>query len=342
MTPETIVLLILGAALTVYVVLGGADFGAGVWEFNTALRLCERERNLLYKAIGPVWETNHVWLIFVIVLLFGAFPKGFAAINQALFVPLSLGLVGIVFRGAAYAFRSPLKAEPDRQRPWIILFAAASVFAPLFLGAAVGAAASGQLSFDQQGQFVGNPFSEWIHPFSIFVGAFTVGICAYSSATYMILEAYREGMADLVLVWRRRALVTGCGMGLLAAGGLVFVWQTNDLLWSGFLHRAWPIVVLSAASGVGSLWSIYRFRHLPSVLLTSLTSATVVIAWLVAQYPYLLPPAWKLLDVASPPNVLWLIIGTSLVGMLFLLPAIGLLFKIFKMESIDANAPSNR
>ena len=133
----TAILIILLTALAAYAVLGGADFGAGVWEFNTAFRADERDRNLLTKAIGPVWETNHVWLIFVLVLLFGAFPPAFASMNEALFVPLLLGLVGIVFRGAAYAFRSPLKSDRARSgHVWVVVFGLASVMAPFFLGTA--------------------------------------------------------------------------------------------------------------------------------------------------------------------------------------------------------------
>ena len=138
----TTILIILLAALVLYVVLGGADFGAGIWEFNTQFKSSELERNMIYHAIGPVWETNHVWLIFVMVLLFGAFPPAFAAINQAIFVPLLLALVGIVFRGAAYAFRSQAKSDTAKSQAWVFVFAFASVLAPLFLGAGVGAIAS--------------------------------------------------------------------------------------------------------------------------------------------------------------------------------------------------------
>ena len=186
------ILIILLIALTLYAVLGGADFGAGIWEFNTAFRASERERNLLYHAIGPVWETNHVWLIFVLVILFGAFPPAFASINQALFVPLLLALVGIVFRGAAYAFRSQLKSDPQyarQARLWVGLFGFASVLAPLFLGASVGAIASGQLAFDVDGNYQGSHLTGWINSLSVFIGFFTVGLCAYCTAAYMIREA---------------------------------------------------------------------------------------------------------------------------------------------------------
>ena len=119
MSPEVVILLVLAGALVLYAVLGGADFGAGIWEFNTALQSTARERDLVYRAIGPVWEANHVWLIFVLVMLHTAFPLAFAALFRALWLPCSLALVGIVFRGAAYAFRSHRTGAPGRMQLWM-------------------------------------------------------------------------------------------------------------------------------------------------------------------------------------------------------------------------------
>ncbi len=142
MGPEAIILVILWSALTLYLLFGGADFGVGVWEVNTALQATERDRNLLYKAIGPVWEANHVWLIFFIVVMHAAFPRAYAALGQALWVPLLIAIVGIVFRGAAYAFRSNLLGRSEQRAIWEAVFAVASTVAPFFLGAAAGAVAS--------------------------------------------------------------------------------------------------------------------------------------------------------------------------------------------------------
>src|SRR5438552_804125 len=141
MAIETTAVVMIGLGITLYAVLGGADFGAGVWEFNTALRASERERRLIERAIGPVWEANHVWLIFVIVSMFSSFPTAFVALSRALWLPLLLALVGIVFRGAAFAFRSHAVAAARQQEVWGAVFALASTAAPFFLGAAVGAVA---------------------------------------------------------------------------------------------------------------------------------------------------------------------------------------------------------
>ncbi len=339
------ILIILLIALTLYAVLGGADFGAGIWEFNTAFRASERERNLLYHAIGPVWETNHVWLIFVLVILFGAFPPAFASINQALFVPLLLALVGIVFRGAAYAFRSQLKSDPQHARQarlWVGLFGFASVLAPLFLGASVGAIASGQLAFDVDGNYQGSYLTGWINSLSVFIGFFTVGLCAYCTAAYMIREAHLEALEDghdqtiLLEVWRQRALFTGIGVGILAMLGLFLVATQYGQLWQGLLQRGWPLILISVVAGTYSLWAIYR-RHINGAAAgVSLTCAAVVLGWGCAQYPDLLPNVWTAEQAASPQNVLRLILISIAVGAVFLVPALFLLFRIFKS---DRNKP---
>jgi cytochrome d ubiquinol oxidase subunit II len=336
------VLIILLVALTLYTVLGGADFGAGVWEVNTAFKANERERNLLYHAIGPVWETNHVWLIFVMVILFGAFPPAFASLNQALFVPLLLALVGIVFRGAAYAFRSQLKGDPNRSqqtRRWVAVFGFASVLAPLFLGASVGAIASGQLAFDVEGNYQGNYLTGWINSLSVFIGFFTVGLCAYCTATYMIREAHQNenspstGTTNLVELWRRRALLTGIGMGVLAMFGLALVATSYPELWQGLLQRGWPLILISIVAGSYSLWAIHGRIINGAVVGVSLTCASVVLGWGCAQYPDILPGVWSAEQAASPTSVLRIILISILVGAVFLIPALFLLFRIFKSDS---------
>jgi len=326
------ILIILLVALTLYAVLGGADFGAGVWEFNTAFKSDERERDLLYHAIGPVWETNHVWLIFVLVLLFGAFPPAFAALNQALFLPLFLALVGIVFRGAAYAFRSQLKSDHSKSRIWAIVFGVASVFAPFFLGAAIGAMASGQLQFDESGAWKGDYLFGWINPLSIFSGFFNVGMCAFAAATYMIRESRLAAMKDIESIWRFRALWVGAVMGVLAIAGLVMVWLSCPLLWEGMQSRGWPAIFASILAGFVSLWAIATNRVNLAVTGVTLTCGTFVVAWGLSQYPYILPPFWTAEASASPASVLNLILIATAVGAVFLVPALILLFMIFKSQ----------
>lgn len=326
------ILIILLSALTLYAVLGGADFGAGVWEFNTAFKSDQRERNLLYHAIGPVWETNHVWLIFVLVLLFGAFPPAFAAINQSLFIPLFLALVGIVFRGAAYAFRSQLKSDQSKSRIWAIVFGLASVFAPFFMGAAIGAMASGELQFDSNGVWRGDYLFGWVNPLSMFSGFFNVGLGTFVAATYMIRESRLAAMEDIESIWRRRALWVGTLMGVLAISGLWLVWFSYPRLWEGMCLRGWPAIALSIAAGFVALWATAHQRINLAVAAVTLTCGTFVIAWGVSQYPFILPPAWSAESSASPDSVLNIMLIASAIGAVLLLPSLFLLFKIFKSE----------
>ena len=335
----TLILIILLTALALYAVLGGADFGAGVWEFNTVLRASDRQRELLYHAIGPVWETNHVWLIFILVILFGAFPPAFATLNQALFVPLLLALVGIVFRGAAFAFRSQLKSDPRAGRIWESTFALASVLTPLFLGASVGAIASGQLKIDDAGNYQGDYLFGWINSLSVFNGFFTVGLCAYCSATYMIREASQItepiDRKEMVSLWRKRALYTGSFMGVLAMTGLILVATSYPELWSGMLRRGWSMILLSMIAGCFSIWAIHHCLINSSVVGVSITCSCVVFGWGFAQYPDLLPGVWSAEQAASPTPVLRIILLATLIGSLFLIPSLYLLFRVFKMGPIS-------
>ena len=235
---------------------------------------------------------------------------------------------------ARAAFRSQFKADPIRSRVWVVTFALASVFAPLFLGAAVGAIASGQMEFTERGEFAGSYASGWINGLSIFCGFFTVGMCAYTSATYMIRESKLAGQEELVFVWRTRALVTGVIMGVLAVGGLVLVAFAYPELWQGLFGRSWWLILASIGSGLFSLWAIFQVRVNLAMFGATITCSTVVIGWGLAQYPYLMPPYWTVSEAASPESVLELILIATAVGSVFLVPGLWLLFKIFKAEEV--------
>ncbi len=344
MAPEVILLVILWLALTLYVLLGGADFGAGIWEVNLAFQAPEKERSLLQRAIGPVWEANHVFLIFVLVLLFNAFPPAFAALSRALWLPLLLALVGIVFRGAAFAFRSYAVGAVRQQAGWGVAFALASTAAPFFLGAAVGAVAAGNLAVTPRGGFAGNYLIDWISPLALFNGFFTVGVCAYLAAVYLAREATQERDAELADLWRQRALATGVWMGILALAGLVFLATEAPLLWQGFQERAWPLVVVSLVTGFFSLGALWRRNYTASAAGVAATVATVLASWGVAQYPALVLPAITIEGAKAPNAILWAMIGSIAVGALVLLPSLGWLFMIFKRvqrRSPESNNPSS-
>src|SRR5688500_10824915 len=157
-------------ALTAYAVLGGADFGAGFWDLTAGgARRGSRMRGLVHRSMGPVWEANHVWRIVVLVVMWTCFPRAFGPLMETLYVPLFLAAVGIILRGAAYALRGEA-ASISEARALGATFALSSVLTPFFLGCAVGAVASGQVSADD----AGGAFSTWTNATSIFAGLLAV------------------------------------------------------------------------------------------------------------------------------------------------------------------------
>lgn len=316
MLPEQILLAVLVTGIIFYTLFGGADFGVGVWEFSTAFQSSEKEREYLYRAIGPVWEANHVWLIFILVILFSAFPPAFAAICRFLWVPLLLALVGIIFRGVGFAFRSYASGLVRQQVFWSVIFSIASTATPFFLGAAFGAMASGK--------------EKWISPFSIFSAFFFVGVCAYLSAVYLAREAKRDKDAGLEMLWRRRALTMGVWMGALAMAGLAVVATDAPVLWEGFRKHSWFFVIFSGAAGLLSLAALWRRKFFLATLASQSAVVGVILGWIMAQYPVLVWPSITVDMAKSPEPVLWAMIWSLVFGSIFLVPSLAWLFYLFK------------
>jgi cytochrome d ubiquinol oxidase subunit II len=332
MTPEALVLLYLGFGLILYMVLAGADFGAGIWELLVGARETPQERALVYKAIGPVWEANHVWLIFIFVILWTAFPTAFAAISRALWLPLLLALAGIVFRGAAYGFRYASPVRTVRRRRWEATFAAGSTATPFFFGASVGAVASGQLPITPEGHFEGSFLTDWISPFSIFCGAFAVTLCGYLAAVYLAREAGLQGPESLAALWRRRALRAGAATGVLALAGLpLMAWGAPEL-WAGFSGKVLMLTGLFALASLGSLGAVATGRPQLAVGCSGLAAALVVAGWGLAQYPLLIPPAISVASARAPEGTMRALAWCVAVGGVLTAPALLLLFSIFKSE----------
>lgn len=330
MGPADLLLFVLLAALTLYILLGGADFGAGVWEFTTALQSTDKQRNHIYKAIGPVWEANHVWLVFVLVILMNGFPIAFAALSRALWLPLLLALCGIVFRGVGYAFRSYSRGTGRELVMWETVFAVASTATPLFLGASVGAVASGQLAVTASGAYEANYLTGWISSLTVFTGFYAIGMCAYLAAVYLAREAALAKDDDLTQLWRQRSLSTGLWMGLLSIGGLVTVGLEAPALAEEILSRGWPLVVVSLLCGIGSLIEIWRSNFMRAVVASAGAVAAVVWGWAVSQYPLIVPPTITSEVSQAPDNVLWAMLAIITVGALLLFPSLAYLLYLFK------------
>jgi len=330
MGPDDLLLIVMLSALTVYALLGGADFGAGVWEFITVLRASDKERQHIYKAIGPVWEANHVWLIFVLVILMNGFPLAFAALSRALWLPLLMALCGIVFRGASFAFRSYGQESYRERRLWEAVFAIASTATPLFLGASAGAVASGKLAITVTGFYEADYLSGWLSPLAVFSGFYMIGLCAFLAAVYLFREADQANDMELVELWRQRSLLTGIGMGGGALGGLILVWLEAPSLTGGFAARGWPLIILSIGCGIGSLIEVWRFRSRRAVVAATGAVAAVIWGWGISQYPAIIPPVITSDVAKAPDNVLWIMLAVILTGAALLLPALGYLFVLFK------------
>lgn len=331
MGADDLLLLVMLFALTLYALLGGADFGAGIWEFTTALQATDKQRNHIYKAIGPVWEANHVWLIFVLVILMNGFPIAFAALSRALWLPLLLALVGIIFRGASYAFRTYSRGTGRELVMWEGTFAVASTATPLFLGASAGAIASGQLAITADGQYTASYLTGWMSPLAIFMGFYAVGLCAYLAAVYLAREADHD--KELRHLWRQRSLSTGLWMGVLSVGGLVMVALETPALAAGFLQRGWPLVCLSLICGILSLIEVWRHNFWRAVIASSGAVATVLWGWAVSQYPQIVPPYITSHIARAPDNVLWIMLVVIAVGSALLFPSLTYLFILFKSNA---------
>jgi len=318
---------ILWLSLTVYAVLAGADFGGGVWDALAWGARARRQRLAIATAMGPVWEANHVWLIFLIVGLFTAFPPAFAALAVALYVPFTVAMIGIVLRGAAFAFRAHGREAVGRLEAWGVVFGAASVLTPAFLGTAAAAVASGAIRVSG-GSVTSGPFAGWTTPLAADLALLAVSICAYLAATYLIVET--EGQPDLQADFRRRAVGAALASGLFALLGLVLAWFSARPLVDELFGRGLPLLVLALLNGPLALVAVLRGR--PQIARVAVAAQVVFVlwAWAVGQWPYLVPPDLTFENTAAPAATLSLLLVVVAAGMAVLLPSLYLLFRVFK------------
>jgi cytochrome d ubiquinol oxidase subunit II len=319
------VLVFLWAGVSAYAVLGGADFGAGFWDLVAGgARRGAAQRDLIEHSIGPVWEANHVWLIFVLVVLWTGFPLAFSSIASTLYVPLTGVALGVILRGSAFAFRKSV-TDLWLRRVFGAAFAASSVITPFFLGAVAGGIASGRVP---PGVAAGPVFSSWLNPTSVLGGVLAVGACAYLAAIYLTADARRAGQPGLADAFRLRALITGVVTGAVALGGIAVLHADAPVLYHGLTGRALPLVVASGVLGLASLALLAR-RSFTLVRITAAAAVLCVLwGWAAAQYPYLLVPALTVPAAAAPSASLdALVIGLS-IGAATFVPAMILLFMI--------------
>jgi len=316
-------------ALNAYAVLGGADFGGGVWDLFAFGPRRERQRELIAEAIGPVWEANHVWLILAIVLLFTCFPPAFARLGTLLHIPLSLVLIGIVLRGSAFTFWR--YGADEEQRHWGVVFAIASLITPLLLGTTAGAIAG---ALGQGGAATGDGFytiyvAPWLDPFPLAVGLFALIAFAFLAAVYLTLEA-RE--SELREDFRRRALASGVGLFAAAVVALLLSLSGAPRVRDGLIFATWalPLHLLTAAAAITALWALW-VRRWRVARVAAVTQVSLILwGWALSQYPYILPPDLSIASAAAPAATLRLVLGALALGAVVLLPSVYYLLRVFK------------
>lgn len=319
-------ILLLGVIL--YALLGGADFGGGIWDLLARGPRASQQRAVIAHAIGPIWEANHVWLIFVIVLVFTIFPPVYAALSIALYIPLSLALLGIVFRGAAFIFRTPARDVAFGGWAWSRVFAIASTVTPIFFGMAAGAVASGQIRI-VSGLPVSDPWRTWLAPFPFVIGLLALTTCAFLAAVYLTLETTGELQED----FRTRALGAGAVFALLAAIALPLARAGAPQIWHGLTSGAAIIVVPPGiALALLSGWAVYTRRYRLARAAAVAEVALLLVGWALAQYPYLVVPDLTFENAASSPAMMRAALVVFGLGALFLLPSLWFLYRVFKAD----------
>lgn len=322
MTLANAVVALLFVGVLAYAVFAGADFGSGFWDLTAGdAETGAPLRKLIDHVIGPVWEANHVWLVYVLVFLWTGFPSVFASVAETLFVPLSLAGLGIVARGSAFAFR---KLAPDlaTARLFGALFAASSVVTPFLFGCVVGAIASGRVPEDRSGDL----WTSWTGPTSIVGGTLAVLTCAFLAATFLTAEAEHR-RDDALAEWcRRRAIAAGGAAGVVAAVGILPIREDAPTLFDGLVGRALPLMVASAVGGGLALWALWRRRQRVARMAAVLAVSAVVTGWGVGQYPWILVDSSKIADAAGPRSTLWALVVVVGIAAVLVLPPLGYLF----------------
>jgi cytochrome d ubiquinol oxidase subunit II len=320
-----------GVAL--YAILAGADFGAGIWQLLAGRgERAKRIREHAHRSMAPVWEANHVWLIFVLVVLWTGYPVAFASMASTLAVPLTAAGLGIVLRGVAYALRSASRGAAEL-RVIDTMTAIGSAMAPFALAAAAGGIASRRVPV---GNAAGDLWSSWLNPTSIMAGVLALLSSAYLAAVYLAADARRQGDAEMAAIFRVRALAAGAVAGAAAIAGAVVV--RSDARWIFDRLVDTPAVLsvtLSLLAGAATLLLVARWHLDAARGSAAIAVAAVVGGWALAQNPILLP-GLTVHEAAAPDNVQILLVVSILAGGLILFPSLGLLFRLVLRGSFSA------
>jgi cytochrome bd ubiquinol oxidase subunit II len=338
MSADVILAGVMLTAIVIYSLLGGADYGAGFWDLMCFGPRQQEQRNLIARAIQPVWEANHIWLILVVVLTFSGFPVAFSSISLGLAVPIFLILLGIVLRGSSYVFRAYFTGSVRTQLYWGKVFSISSSLTPLFLGIVIGAISS-------DGVLVKDGVSEngflrtWFQPFPLIVGVLSLSLFAYLSACYLTIETHN---ATLQNDFRKRALISGFVSIVSAAITYVIAGDSAKPIRDGLsrVPYVWMIELGAAIAALVAFQALWSSSYLRARIAAAAQVALIVFGWGVAQYPYLVRPELTIVNSAAPSNILSDLEIAVAVGAVVLIPSLILLLLVFKThrKSISAIA----
>jgi cytochrome bd ubiquinol oxidase subunit II len=320
--------LVLLAALVLYALSAGADFGGGMWDVLASGPRARAQRQAIEDAIAPIWEANHVWLILVVTVLFTAFPPAFGAIMIALHIPLTLVLLGIVLRGSAFMFRRYDVPDDAVHRRWSFVFGVASVLTPFFLGLSLAGVASGQIRVEA-GQVTTGFFAGWTSPFALGCGVFAQALFAFLAAVYLTVDT--EGAPALQADFRRRGLAAAGVLVVVAVAVFVLARIGAPTIFRG-LTSSWGRLLLGAAAACGAtalgLLGARRFRWARVAAIAEVT--LVLVGWGAAQYPYLVVPDLTIENAKTARSTLVLLAWALAAGAVLLFPSFGYLYWVFK------------
>jgi cytochrome d ubiquinol oxidase subunit II len=338
---STAAALILFVGIVAYSLFGGADFGAGFWDLTAGgTRRGARPRELIDHSIGPVWEANHVWLIFCFVILWTCFPEAYASITSTMFVPLTFAALGIVLRGSSFAFRHAL-LHTNARRALGATFAVSSVLVPFFFGTIAGGVASGRVP---DGGTAGDPVDSWFNPTSILGGVMAVVMTAFLSATFLVWDAARLSDRNMVEYFRRRAVGAAAVAGVASVVGIFVLRSDAEYLFDGLRSRALPLVIASGAAGTAALVLLARDEHRGARLAAGGAVTGLVVAWGVAQWDYVLPETLTVSAAAAPSGTLTAVFIATGLAAVTIGPSMVLLYTLHERgllpeEGADDPAP---
>ncbi len=330
MSPELAAAGVALAAVVMYAVFGGADFGGGIWSLLAWGPRKDAQRLALEKAIGPVWETNHVWLILLVVTLFVVFPAAYAVIFEALYVPLFIALLGIVARGAAFAFRHYGQRESRLARQALQWFSWASVATPFTFGLVIGAVTGGHIEVEGT-RVLSGAFEGWLRPFALMCGLIGLLSCAFVAAAFMVARTEGELRED----FRRRAIAASLALGAATTVAIpVAAWDAEAFAAHLDDGRVLGAMGVTAALGLAGLWALWRRRYRLAPPLAAATVGGVVSAWGLAQHPYLLAESLTYSAAAAERVTVVSFLVALPIGSLILVPSLWLLYSTFSRETL--------